>query len=230
MPSNKIEITYDGSHSIFSEKFDALYHSKHGAIQESMHIFIEAGLNHRFKDNENINILEMGFGTGLNLLLTHIESESKSSKFTYHTVEAYPITAEIAKDLNYLKILERQDLEKTFVGYHESTWNETHELSNQFSYQKHLVRLEDSHFDIKFDLVFYDAFAPECQEELWTVEIFSHIVRFLNPGAVLVSYCAKGDFKRALLAAGFDIEKIPGPPGKREMIRATYNPKASSHH
>lgn len=222
MPSNKIEITADGSHSVFSEKFEALYHSKHGAIQESMHVFIEAGLKHRWKEIEETNILEMGFGTGLNLLLTYIESEKKVQNLAYHTIEAYPITMETAKKLNYINLLNRQDLSEVFSDIHKSTWDQIHSISERFSYQKHLTKLEDTDFDVKFDVVYYDAFAPQCQANLWTADIFSHISKFLNPGAVLVSYCAKGDFKRALIAAGFEIEKIPGPPGKREMIRANF--------
>ena len=222
MPSNRIELTDDGSHSIFSERFEALYHSKHGAIQESKHIFINSGLNFYPKNEDQINILEMGFGTGLNLLLTLINSEKTQKKIHFETVEAYPISHKHSRSLNYVDLLNRPDLSEAFVDIHVSEWNRTHQLNQQFSYKKHHLKLQDSHFTNLFDIVYYDAFAPDCQEELWTAEIFEHIARYLKPSAILVSYCAKGDFKRALIAAGFTIEKIPGPPGKREMIRATY--------
>ncbi len=219
MPNNNLEITADGSHSIFSDKFQALYHSKHGAIQESMHVFIEAG--YKYLDGQNLRILEMGFGTGLNALLTYIESQKSQRRIEYVTVEAYPIEIAQFKELNYLEQLRRTDLVKEFEVLHTSPWNEQIELDS-FLFMKLLSKLEDVVFSQKFDLVYYDAFAPLTQEELWTPEIFQHIGGAMNTGGVLVSYCAKGSFKRALQSAGFTIEKIPGPPGKREMIRGTY--------
>ena len=236
MQNNALQITADGSHSVYSDQFNALYHSKHGAIQESLHVFIEAGLKYYISKNESskesldqINILEMGFGTGLNLLLTLIESENRPEKIHYSSVEAYPIGLELAYALNYPDLLNRTDLKQVLNRMHKSNWNIKDSISDKFSYTKHLSKIEEASFEKKFDVVFYDAFAPECQEELWTPALFNHITQFLNPGAVLVSYCAKGDFKRALKFAGFEIQKISGPPGKREMIRGVYNSTHTSY-
>lgn len=223
MKDNKISLTADGSHSVFSDKFQALYHSKHGAIQESLHVFIASGLRHLAKPSININILEMGFGTGLNALLTLIEAEKLGSQVHYETVEAYPLSIEQVSELNYISELNAFDHAEDFERLHSSSWDSLEIFSN-VSFKKHFTKLEDANFDVLFDLVYYDAFAPLTQEELWTPEIFCHLAKFLNPGAILVSYCAKGSFKRALMSAGFNIEKIPGPPGKREMIRGTYRP------
>ncbi len=220
---NRIELTSDGSHSVFSEKFGALYHSKHGAIQESQHVFLDAGLDFKFNGQDHINILEMGMGTGLNLLLTYVASEKLNCKIQYETIEAYPISIKEARSLNYLRALQREDLHSTFENIHLSEWGVKEKVSDNFTYIKHKTRLQDVDLKSRFDIVFYDAFAPQCQEELWTPEIFDHISGFLNDQAILVTYCAKGSFKRALMSAGFTIEKIPGPPGKREMIRGTYH-------
>ncbi|WP_235295675.1 tRNA (5-methylaminomethyl-2-thiouridine)(34)-methyltransferase MnmD [Portibacter marinus] len=217
--NNKIEITADGSHSIFSEKFQALYHSKHGAIQESQHVFIDSGL--KYLEKQQVNILEMGFGTGLNALLTYIYAAESGLKIYYETIEAYPIKMEKVRALNYLDQLNRKDLTKIFHDMHNSEWNEAHTFDD-FTLRKVQAKIQEASFSGQFDLVYYDAFAPLTQEELWTPEIFKKIASYLNPNAVLVSYCCKGSFKRALNASGFTIEKIPGPPGKREMIRATF--------
>lgn len=222
MQGNRLEFTADGSHSVRSGQFNVLYHSMHGAIQESNHVFLRSGLDLLINKNESFQILEMGFGTGLNLLLTIIDTENSKNKITYHTVEAFPLEMDKVKALNYIQLLERNDLKETFIGIHKSEWNKAHVLNEHFEYQKILGQIEKVKLPGKYDLVYYDAFAPTTQEELWTPEIFIHLSQFLNPGAILVSYCAKGSFKRALLAAGFSIEKIPGPPGKREMIRGTF--------
>lgn len=222
MKEHKLLLTADGSHSLHSEKFNALYHSSHGAIQESNHVFIQSGLVEKAKSSGELNILEMGFGTGLNLLLTHIFNEDKNLSIHYDTIEAFPIHVDTARTLNYCTSLNRPDLESLFLELHTSKWDIHHQLAKNLSYRKLHTKLEEANLDQKYDLIYYDAFAPLTQEELWTPEIFQHLARFLNPSALLVSYCAKGSFKRALLSAGFSIEKIPGPPGKREMIRGTY--------
>ncbi|GLR16177.1 hypothetical protein GCM10007940_07920 [Portibacter lacus] len=185
-----------------------------------MHVFIAAGLL-PLLEQKSVNILEMGFGSGLNPLLTLIESEKSDHLIHFETVEAYPISLDQASQLNYLSQLNRGDLKDIFLKFHTAQSGEL-VRHGHFSFAKHLTKLEDAHFETKFDLVYYDAFSPLDQEELWTPEIFIHITTFLNPGAILVSYCCKGTFKRSLKAAGFQIEKIPGPPGKREMIRAVY--------
>lgn len=221
MKTHKIQVTGDGSHSLHSEKFDALYHSKHGAIQESLHVFIQSGLYNLYKEGESISIFEMGFGTGLNLLLTYIESVNNNIDIHYDSIEAYPIEVNTAQGLNYSSLLERPDLQEVFLGLHKSEWNTNIQVSSQFSYRKILGKLEEVDLSSRYDVVYFDAFAPLTQEELWTPEIFTKLAAHMNDSGVLVSYCAKGSFKRALQSAGFQIEKIPGPPGKREMIRGT---------
>ena len=219
MRKNKLEITGDGSHSVFSNDFQALYHSRHGAIQESMHVFIEAGL--RFSESESLNILEMGFGTGLNALLTYIECEENNLHVQYDTIEAYPLELSSITSLNYLQKLDREDLNEEFMRMHTSSWNEE-VIFGKFTLHKIEERLELASLSKSYDLVYYDAFAPLTQEELWTDEIFKKIAGHMNSNGILVSYCAKGSFKRALSNAGFEIHKIPGPPGKREMIRGVF--------
>ncbi len=215
--------TRDGSSTISIPEMGATYHSIHGAIQESMHVFIEAGfryLNERVPAGQEIRIFEMGFGTGLNLLLTFIETRNTGRPVFYESIEAYPLSPSLIPSLNYTSALERNDLSDFFTSIHQSTWNTIIQPAEGFTYQKSAGQMEGHTFTRLFDLVYYDAFAPGAQPELWTVDMFKTIAQNLVTGGLLVTYCSKGDVRRALQAAGFQVEKIPGPPGKREMLRA----------
>lgn len=212
-------VTDDGSHSIFSERYGVTYHSKYGAISESAHVFIDAGLRYKAAVQRDIAILEIGFGTGLNAFMTWLESERRNLHIRYASVEAYPLTQKEAAVFNYAMQLRVPDRHADFLRLHRATWETDHELSESFTFKKHRARLEDFIPDAGFDLIYFDAFAPQAQPELWTETIFARLYAALNPDGVLVTYCAKGDVKRTLKKVGFEVERLQGPPGKREMTR-----------
>lgn len=214
-----LHLTADGSHTIQIDDLEVTYHSKHGAIQESRHVFIDAGIVylHQSKNPTEYRVLEMGFGTGLNVLLTAVFAEEKNVKILYHSVEAFPITAEEAAALNYGTLLERESL---FTKIHQAPWDITVPIHSNFELHKYNTRLDAFSTQEKFDLIYYDAFAPTAQPELWTVEVFKQLYQRLETGGILVTYCSKGVVRRAMEAAGFRVTKLQGPPGKREMVRA----------
>lgn len=215
--------TADGSVTISVPAAGVTYHSKHGAIQESMHVFIRAGLHYMLSKDITRNplrILEMGFGTGLNALLVLQESIRTGIPVAYETIEAFPLENVVFSQLNYCGQLQAPELQPLFLELHQSSWDTTHPVTNRFSFTKRNTTLEEFCSQEPVDLIFYDAFAPSAQPELWTVEIFQKLFDLLSPGGILTTYCSKGDVRRAMMAAGFTVEKIPGPPGKREMVRA----------
>lgn len=221
MSDNQLITSEDGSHTLISDQFGVSYHSTHGALQESITVFLAAGLHYaRHNFLSEIKILEMGFGTGLNALLTLIEAEKYKKLVSYNTVEAFPISLKEAKSLNYVDILNSQVHQDSFESMHKSKTLEQIQLGKYFSFKKHLCKIEDLESQEKYNVVYYDAFAPTTQPELWDEAMMKRIYNLLEDQAVFVSYCAKGSFKRALKAAGFKIEALPGPPGKREMTRA----------
>lgn len=212
-------VTGDGSSTLYSEKYGETYHSRHGAIQESMHVFIEMGLRALPPDKKEISILEMGLGTGLNALLTAVHQEDRI--INYVGIEAEPISEETANGLNYTEAL--AESETILNQIHALPWNESHTLQTDFQLFKFKGKLEEFEpgSEQKFDLIYFDAFAPGTQPELWTEAVFEKLFAYCNPGAMLTTYCAKGAVRRAMIAAGFEVERLPGPPGKREMLRAT---------
>ena len=222
LQTNGVYLTDDGSHSIISEQFNESYHSRHGALKESIHVFINAGLK-AFNAKSEISILEVGLGTGLNAWLTNIESRKQDKIIKYTGLEPYPITTEIAESLNYPNVLFEQDIDmhrKCFLKLHETEWDETMVLDENFHFTKIKTTLSDFSPDHKFDIVYFDAFAPNAQPELWTEEVFQKLFHLMAPGGIMVTYCAKGTVKRSLKAIGFTVETLEGPPGKREMTRA----------
>ncbi len=218
---NKLITTNDQSHSVLSGQFDQPYHSKFGAIQESLHVFIHAGLEEVIYDHPVINILEVGLGTGLNPLLTQIAGAKTKTKIRYTAIEAYPLDNEIYQQLNYAELLNVP--KEILQQIHDCSWNVFHDLTEQFSFRKIKVKIEDWTPDFGMDAIYYDAFSPDVQPELWTEELFRKLFLHLEPHGLLTTYSAKGSVKRALKAAGFTIEKLAGPPGKREMTRAWVN-------
>lgn len=220
MQEREIIVTADGSVTIAIPQLNVTYHSKHGAIQESMHVFIEAGLKPLLHQQETINIFEMGFGTGLNALLTLIEAAKYQHKINYQTVEAFPLEKEIVAALNYCEQLHQPALKPLFEQLHTSPWDQSLNLTPWFTFQKNHTTLFNLSTGQPSNLIYYDAFAPNAQPELWTVDVFTQLFNMLTAGGVLVTYCSKGDVRRAMQAAGFTVEKISGPPGKREMVRA----------
>ena len=214
-----IEITGDGSHTLFLPELEEHYHSVNGAIQESMHVFIEAGLRHLKQDI--VYIFEVGFGTGLNAFLSLIESNT-SRKIHYTTIEACPLSLPIIKQLNYADKYskEQQDL---FYKLHEVEWGTEQEITPFFYLTKIHADLNQLDYDsIKpVDIIYFDAFAPDKQTEMWSQQIFDHMYKISNNKGLLVTYCAKGVVRRMMQQSGYKTERLPGPPGKREMLRAT---------
>lgn len=214
----EVILSSDGSHSIISPVFDTLYHSRHGAITESKVVFIQAGLDFLFHQGiKKIVVFEMGFGTGLNALLTQQWAENHQIKIIYHTVEAYPLTEDLIALLNYGDLLKSQEI---YLKLHDLSWGSLHEISPNFTFTKWHSELETLTLDTHFDVVFFDAFGPNTQPALWQAPIMEKMYAWLKPQGVLTSFCAQGAFRRALKEVGFNVEKIPGPPGKREMTRA----------
>ncbi len=204
-----IKITTDGTTTLYSDCFKTYYHSIFGARQESERVFMELGLDFAFEHFAEIRILEMGFGTGLNALLASERAVLNSKKVNYTGLEAFPISKEEVSELNF-----------NVLPFHEATWGLTTAINPFFDFRKINTGLEDFQLNEKFNLVFYDAFAPSAQPELWTAEIFQHLASFLDSGAVLTTYCSKVYVQKNLKAAGFRIEKHAGPYRKREVLRA----------
>jgi tRNA U34 5-methylaminomethyl-2-thiouridine-forming methyltransferase MnmC len=220
-------VTKDGSHSVAIPEWEVSYHSVYGAVQESMHVFIESGLKYWFTKHTSASrcvIFEMGFGTGLNALLSILEAKRQQRKIMYETVEAFPLEESITQKLNYCEALHQGFWQPVFDSLHSGEWNSTQHITNFFSFRKIRSLLADYTPGEPIDLIYYDAFAPVAQPELWTKEVFERMLNMLAPDGILVTYCSKGDVRRALQAAGFSVEKIAGPPGKREMIRASRKP------
>lgn len=220
--NRKIVPTEDGSSTVFLPELNQHYHSIYGAMQESLHVFMKMGWNVMAETENEISILEIGFGTGLNALLVLeecLKDDSKNVKYT--SLENYPLSVEDVKQLNYVE----NDLKKElFLRLHESEWYEEVKILDNFSLHKIQIKLEDFiPVANKYNLIFFDAFAPDFQPELWTEEIFRKLFLSMKNGGVLVTYCAKGQVRRNMIAAGFTVERLEGPPGKREMLRARKN-------
>jgi tRNA U34 5-methylaminomethyl-2-thiouridine-forming methyltransferase MnmC len=219
----KLIVTKDGSHSVEIADWQVSYHSIHGAIHESLHVFIEAGLKHWFhqhREASTCTIFEMGFGTGLNALLTLQEAQQHGHKIVYESVEAFPLEPAIIDALNYCDALQQPDLKALFSELHSCPWNNRVRITPDFTLKKVHTDLLHYSTDQSVNLIYYDAFAPNAQPELWTAAVFQQLFSMLTPGGMLVTYCSKGAVRRAMQTAGFTIEKLPGPPGKREMLRA----------
>lgn len=215
---NELLDTQDGSHTLISKRFGVSYHSKYGAIKESEHVFIDAGLKAKMlRDKGPLSILEYGFGTGLNAYLAYLCAQQHQRLINYTGIEAYPIDLELASTLNYPQLL--QAPEEVYLDLHRSAWDMKFPIGPVFNFWKVLGQIEDQVFDSEFDVLFFDAFAPTAQPELWEEVLLRKAYKSLKPGGILVTYCAKGVVKRTLKAIGFKVETLPGPPGKREMTR-----------
>jgi tRNA U34 5-methylaminomethyl-2-thiouridine-forming methyltransferase MnmC len=219
----EIRVTADGSHTLYVTDLDETYHSVHGAIQEAVHVYVNAGFNF-FKDKKSLAVLEVGFGTGLNTFLTYREGLKNNVKVSYSSIEAYPLSLKNIECLNYLGQLNATEGEvKLFNEIHQTKWNKESKLTNQFVLRKLEMLLQNFKEKEVYDVVYFDAFGPQVQPELWEAKILQLMYDSLLPKGILVTYCAKGSVKRALKEVGFTIENIPGPPGKREMTRAIKN-------
>lgn len=216
----KIVETKDGLHSLYVPELDEHYHSTHGALQEALHVFIDAGLNHVSATKNDISILEIGFGTGLNAYLTLLRAAELGLNITYHGLELYPVPADTAAQLNYAATIGGKADQDEFVRLHSGNWSEAVVIGGF-----ELSRVNESVFNfepsIKYDLIYFDAFGFRAQEEMWGEQVFKKMYDCLKPGGTLVTYSSKGEVRRRMQQHGFLIEKLPGPAGKREMVRAT---------
>ncbi len=214
----KIITTSDGSKTIHIADWNEQYHSKHGAIQEAYHVFIKSGLS-LFK-NRDLALLEIGFGTGLNAFISLLEAKSRGLNIAYTGVEAYPITTDELQQLNYVSELDAENFEEYFFKMHACLWEEPTKILDHFwlhKQQKNFMKIDNIE---EFNLIYFDAFGARVQPELWTEEMFCKMFQSLKSNGVLVTYAAKGSVRRAMQAVGFKVERLPGPPGKREMLRA----------
>jgi len=223
MNTRTLFLTEDGSHTLLHEEWGEIYHSRHGAIAESLHVYIQTGLVPALTTGRLLHILEMGFGTGLNALLTLEATADYISEIHYHTIEKYPLTPAEWKPLNYPALIRLNEAQEYFRIMHNATSGHTIALRPGFIFTREVGDILDflpiTEPDF-YDLIYYDAFAPEVQPELWTEKLFTGLCRLAKKGATLVTYSAKGSVKRLMIAGGWSVEKCAGPPGKREMIRA----------
>ena len=215
----KIIKTSDGSSSVYIPEWDENYHSKHGAIQEAYHVFIKSGLD-LFPNGTAVGILEMGFGTGLNSFITYLEALKRNLTIDYHGLEAYPLSGEMIDELDHPKQLKAEDHMEAYQSIQKAPWGKSQKVSSGFKLFKEELFFEDFEGIQMADLVYFDAFGARVQPELWTETIFKKMYLALKKDGVLVTYSAKGSVRRALQAVGFKVERLPGPPGKREMLRA----------
>jgi len=217
----EIITTADGSTTIHLPEWNESYHSKHGAIQEAYHVFIDHGLGFLCKKGyDEIAVLEIGFGTGLNAFITLLEAERLNVEIDYYGVEAYPVLPEELAQLNYHKQLNVERKHHLFEEMHKVPWEERKVLTPNFSLIKKHLFFQDINDQNTYDLIYFDAFGARVQSELWTETIFKSMFGALRENGILVTYSAKGSVRRAMQAVGFKVEKLPGPPGKREMLRA----------
>lgn len=224
MSSLKIIETNDGSHSLLNEEMNETYHSTHGAVQESVHVYIKNGLHFWLTENkkDEVSILEVGFGTGLNALLALKESLEQKISIQYATIEAFPLALELVSGLNYPLQVRLPAAENFFLQLHSAAWNKVLAITSRFSFEKREGEIQAMNLGAAaHDVVFFDAFAPTKQPELWEPPVLEKVVRSLKPGGVFVTYCAQGRFKRNLKALGLFVESLEGSPGKREMVRGS---------
>lgn len=218
----RLIITGDGSHSLKNEALNETYHSFHGAVQESTHVFIKKGLDYwcRYRTGTP-SVLEIGFGTGLNALLTYAYAADHKVNVYYETLETYPLPAAVYKELNFPAVMQRPELTLQQLALHDASWEKEEAIGPWFRLLKRQLSVDLYDPGQPFDIIYFDAFAPAKQPEMWTIEIIKKMFNSLQSGGILVTYCAQGQFKRNLKEAGFEVETLPGPPGKKEMVRAT---------
>ena len=216
----KLRLTDDGSHTLYRKDIDENYHSTHGAVQESEHVFIKNGLNycHKALFKNHISILEVGFGTGLNCFLSYLYAKKNKVRINYSGLEINPLNDSIISQLNYCSNNQEQLI---FNNIHQFEWGKWGRVSDFFKIKKISSSLQTCKFENKFDLVYFDAFGPRVEHQLWNKKWYSKIKNFLNDDSVLVTYCAKGSVRRDLISIGYNVERLEGPKGKREMLRAS---------
>ncbi|MBL7112873.1 MAG: tRNA (5-methylaminomethyl-2-thiouridine)(34)-methyltransferase MnmD [Bacteroidales bacterium] len=210
--------THDGSHTLYVKELDEYYHSIHGAVTESIHIFINSAFS--FHQAVDVRIFEMGLGTGLNAFLTMIRAEEERRDVVYHAIEKYPLSQEVINQLNYAELFAGSKIQ-WFDQIHSCEWEKDNQLTEFFSIRKIKADLVSFELDNKYDIIYFDAFAPDKQPDLWSGDIFRKLFDSMQPAGILTTYSSKGSVRRAMELCGFQVVKLPGPPGKREMLRGT---------
>jgi len=213
-----IHKTHDGSHTFYSSKLGEYYHSIFGAVNESVHVFINSAFSHH--QAKEVSIFEMGFGTGLNVLLTMLRAGEERRKVVYHSIEKFPLSVELVQQLNYPDLFSGEGA-LWFEAIQSCAWEKDYRITDFFTLRKLRGDLAYHDFEGRYDIIYFDAFSPDKQPELWSVDIFSRLYDIMNPGGILTTYSSKSLVRRAMESGGFEVEKTPGPPGKREMLRAT---------
>jgi tRNA U34 5-methylaminomethyl-2-thiouridine-forming methyltransferase MnmC len=219
--NNEKIVTSDGSPTLFSKEFGCAYRSVHGAVAECQHVYINTGMLHQAEMRSEMNVLEIGFGTGLVTFMTFLETEFRDIQVNYTAYEGYPITLAEAESLQYPELLTALDNTKDFAFLHTSDWNMEHKISEKFSFKKKLKQFENLNELDTFDVIYFDPFAPNANPYLWSDVYMTKLFNSMRYNGVLTTYCAQGEAKRAMKRAGFMIEALPGANGKREMTRAT---------
>lgn len=222
--AHRVIRTADGSASVYAEGFGAAYHSTHGALQESQHVFVQAGLAHLARARHEVALLECGFGTGLNYFASAAYALAHGLRLDYTGIEAHPLRASLLAETGYDRLAELAPLAgltpKLIPAVHAAPWPSDLGVDGLGVLRKRPSAIEELDADAAYDLLYYDAFAPGAQPELWTPTVFARLYRALRPGGVLTTYCVQGQVRRDLRSVGFEVVKLPGPPGKREMTRA----------
>ena len=211
--------TADGSLTLLSAQWNEQYHSVHGAVQESTHVFIQSGI--ALVEKDTIDVLEVGLGTGLNMLLTWIRCFEGKCSVRYTALEPFPVDRSVLEELAHSADLAWPGLHEPFVERMCGATDAWHEPMGGFAFRKVVTAVQLLSADEEFDIIYFDAFGPRKQPTMWTVDVFTRMYRALRPGGILVTYCAKGEVRRTMQAAGFTVERLKGPPGKLEMMRAT---------
>jgi tRNA U34 5-methylaminomethyl-2-thiouridine-forming methyltransferase MnmC len=220
LPLPLIRTTADRSHTLLRPDIDETYHSNQGALEEALHVYIRNGLHAAASARRDLRVLEIGFGTGLNALLTLLERRMSPDSTAYVSVEPHPLPRDLVARLNYPELIPSFDAQNLFFALHDAPWNSVVTVLNGFRLRKIRGRVQHAELGGPFDLVYYDAFAPDKQTEMWAKEVFEKIHGVMNDVGMLVTYCAKGEVKRTLKSVGFEVETLPGFGGKREMTRA----------
>ena len=215
LPRIEIQATADGSSTLYRPDMDEHYHSTNGAVTEALHVYIQTGLH--ACEAPTRSVLEIGFGTGLNTILTYLEAEKHNLPITYTTCELYPLPLATIQQLNYGLTPQASQI---LTALHTCAWDTPCQISPNFTLEKLHIDLTQTKLSGNFDVIYFDAFGPDKQPEMWTEAIFEHLYKITNPSGILVTYCAKGAVRRMLQSVGYTTERLPGPPGKREMLRA----------
>ncbi len=211
--------TKDNSHTLYNSVLDETYHSRNGAITESLYVFLKQGYELAVTQKKQIRVLEIGFGTGLNAILTLQAAEKSQTNCSYYTLDIFPLPLTVINTLNYTQLLEPA-LQKHFINIHTCSWNTWHTITTNFSLYKADQSVHQFQTNHTFDVVYFDAFGPDKQPDMWTKHVFEMLYNKLKSQGIFVTYSAKGEVRRMLKEIGFDVELLPGPPMKRHMIRA----------